>query len=81
MSSQLPMGSPTRAADPTATSLARQPAVPHLVAPRAGAPSMAQHEPGVDVVLLSADPPESLIATHGGFFAESRRVGVAVLAV
>jgi hypothetical protein len=30
-------------------------------------------EPGVEVVLLSADSPESLMATHGRFFEESRR--------
>lgn len=30
-------------------------------------------EPDVEVVLLSADSPESLMATHGRFFDESRR--------
>lgn len=32
-----------------------------------------ENEPDVEVVLLSADSPESLMATHGRFFAESRR--------
>jgi hypothetical protein len=30
-------------------------------------------EPGVEVVLLSADSPEALMATHGRFFEQSRR--------
>ena len=32
-----------------------------------------QDEPELEVVLLSADSHESLMATHGRFFAESRR--------